>query len=118
MAGRILNRRALRKPIEAVTPVAAPTATTTRAKKRVRAKAPAAPRVKKPRAKKVPPRVCVRWGVFDACVKQVAIFDYNQRAAADRKLAELLGRNKGLYYLNPVKVSMPEPPPAQAITVD
>jgi hypothetical protein len=33
-----------------------------------------------------------RWGVFDTGMRQVAIFDYNQRAAADKKLAELLAK--------------------------
>ena len=42
-------------------------------------------------------------------MKQVAIFDYNQRAAADAKLAELLGRGKGTYFLQLVKEPMPEP---------
>ena len=42
-------------------------------------------------------------------MKRVAIFDYNQRAAADAKLAELLGRRKGTYFLQIVKEEMPEP---------
>jgi hypothetical protein len=55
--------------------------------------------------------MCVRWGIFDACVRRVAIFDYNQRAAADVKLAQLLARNKGLYFLQPVKEPMSEVAP-------
>jgi hypothetical protein len=47
-------------------------------------------------------------------MKQVAIFDYNQRAAAEEKLAALLGRQKGLYFLQLVKEPMPEPAPAPA----
>ena len=111
MAGRILNRRELREQADqaqrqiAVVPVDAGDAPKAGAKPR-RA---AAPKARKLRAKKTPPRLCARWGVFDGGLKQVAIFDYNQRAAADAKLAELLGRGKGTYFLQLVKEPMPEP---------
>jgi hypothetical protein len=83
-------------------------------KKKAAAKAPTAPKVRKVRAKKVPPRMCARWGVFDGGMKQVAIFDYNQRAAADEKLADLLAKKKGVHFLQIVKEPMPEPAPAEA----
>ena len=82
--------------------------------KKTRAKASAAPKAKKPRAKKAAPRLCARWGVFDAGMKQVAIFDYNQRAAADAKLADLVAKKKGIYFLQIVKEPMPEPAPGEA----
>lgn len=118
MAGRILNRRALREQADQVeqseatvsdTPAVAAPLT-----KRRKAKAPIAPKVKKARAKKAPPRMRARWGVFDAGMKQLAIFDYNQRAAADAKVADLLAKKKGLYFLQVVKEPMPEPVPAEA----
>ncbi len=121
MAGRILNRRALREqadPVEseAVAPntvlVAVPP------KKLRKARAPAAPKVKKTRAKKAPPRLRARWGVFDSGMKQVAIFDYNQRAAADEKLADLLARKKGIHFLQIVKEPMPEPAPTEVPLVE
>src|SRR6266478_6025039 len=98
MAGRILNRRELRAQADhalapeagasdAALAVAAPV-------KKSRAKAAAGPRVKKPRAKKAPPRMCARWAVFDGAMKQVAIFDYRERVAADQKLADMRARNK------------------------
>ena len=71
------------------------------------AKKPA--KARKPRKPKVPPRVRARWGVFDASMKQVAIFDYNQRAAADEKAAELAARKNGTFFLQLVKEPMPEP---------
>jgi hypothetical protein len=115
MAGRILNRRELRRQADQAegavpeTPDAeAP------APKKAKAKAAAAPKVKKPRKQKAPVRLCARWGVFDGSMKQVAIFNYNQRTAADARLAELLARNKGLYFLQIVKEPMPEPTPAGA----
>ena len=51
-------------------------------------------------------------------MKQVAVFDYNQRAAADEKLADMLGRQKGPYFLQIVKEPMPEPAPAEALAAE
>ena len=78
------------------------------AKKPAKAKAPAA-KARKPRKPKVAPRMRARWGVFDASMKQVAIFDYNQRAAADEKAAELAAKKKGIFFVQMVKEPMPEP---------
>jgi hypothetical protein len=112
MARRLLNRRELRdqaqqaEQLEAValetTPEVVPT------KKSAKAKALTAPKVKKVRAKKAPPRMRARWCVYDGGMKQVAIFDYNQRGAADQKLADLLAKKKGLHFLQIVKEPMPE----------
>jgi hypothetical protein len=68
----------------------------------------------KPRKPKAVPRMRARWGVFDDSMKQVAIFDYNQRAAADEKAAELAAKKKGNYFLQIVKDPMPEPAPGEA----
>ena len=115
MAGRILNRRALREQADQVQQsevLASGTAQIAIAPKKLRkTKPPAAPKVKKARAKKVP-RLRARWGVFDSGMKQVAIFDYNQRAAADEKLADLLARQKGIHFLKIVKEPMPDQVPA------
>jgi hypothetical protein len=124
MAGRTLDRRELRRQSDQAEqngesepddadeaddePAAKPAA------KKPRAKAPPKPRVKRPRKAKVPPRMRARWGVFDNAMKQVAVFDYNQRAAAEGKLADLLARNKGLHFMQIVKEPMPEPAPAEA----
>jgi hypothetical protein len=66
----------------------------------------AVPKPRKPRKKKEPVRMRARWGVFDGSMKQVAIFDYSQRQAADEKLAELMAKKKGLYFLQIVKEPM------------
>jgi hypothetical protein len=119
MAGRVLNRRELRQQADQAeqpeaaaadqadkaTVVAAPRKGSTR-------KASTGPKVKKPRKAKTPPRQRARWGVFDGSMKQVAIFDYNQRAAADAKLADLLAHKKGTYFVQMVKEPMLEPVPA------
>jgi len=78
------------------------------AKKPAKAKAPAA-KASKPRKPKAVPRMRARWGVFDSSMKQVAIFDYNQRAAADEKAAELAAKKNGTFFLQIVKEPMPEP---------
>jgi hypothetical protein len=83
------------------------------AKKPAKAKAPAA-KARKPRKPKAAPRMRVRWGVFDDSMKQVAIFDFNQRAAADAKAAELAAKKKGTFFLQMVKEPMPEPAPGDA----
>jgi hypothetical protein len=113
MAGRILNRRELRKQADhAEQPEAAPPDSAPPPP--ANAKGRAAPRARKPRAPKVPPRLRARWGVFDASMKQVAVFDYNQRAAADEQLAHLRATKKGLHFLQIVKEPMPAPEPAEA----
>ena len=112
MAGRTLNRRELRKQADqaeqpgAAAPDAGGAPEPTR--KKARAKAPAVPKVRKARAKKAPPRMRARWGVFDASMKQVAIFDYNRRAAAEEKAAELAAKKNGTFFLQMVKEPMPE----------
>jgi hypothetical protein len=114
-----LNRHRLRDQAAApatagdVTPVA-----DVRGKTKARAKAPAAPRARKPRAKKAPPRMFARWGVFDLGMKQVAIFDYNQRAAADEKVADLNAKKKPGHFLQIVKQPMAEPEPDAAPATD
>jgi len=117
MAGRILNRHALREQTEQAEQRAAAAADTTAVeappKKKGRVKTAAAPGVKKPRKAKARARICARWGIFDGGMKQVAIFDFNQRAAADDKLADLRSRNKGVHFLQIVKEPMPEPAPGE-----
>jgi hypothetical protein len=47
--------------------------------------------------------------VFDSSVKQVAVFDYKDRAAADAKFTELQATRKtGTFFLQLVKEHMPE----------
>lgn len=111
MASRIVNRRELRKQSDsaeqraAVAPGGGPADVALKKKK---PKSTLAVK-RKPRAKKAPLRMCARWGVFDSAMKQVAIFDYNQRAAADEMLAVLMVKKKGTHFLQIVKEPMPEP---------
>jgi hypothetical protein len=123
MAGRILNRRELRKQADEAEARESPQAPEAddeiddagdagvaedKRSRPAKAKAPAA-KARKPRKPKAAPRMRVRWGVFDASMKQVAIFDYNQRAAADEKAAELAAKKKNAFILQMVKEPIPEP---------
>jgi hypothetical protein len=122
MAGRILNRRELRKQadqaegqeevdVEEKEDGEAP-AEKKAAKGKAKAKAPAKPR--KPRKKKAPARMCARWGVFDNGMKQVAVFDFNQREQAEKKAADLrTQKSTPNYFVQIVKEPMPEPEPLE-----
>ena len=57
------------------------------------------------------------WGVFSSTAKEEARFPYDQKEQAEEKLAQLLGRGKRLYFLQPIKEPLsaspvPEPIPA------
>lgn len=122
MAGRILVRRKLNKKAESEESVSegdvAAKASVDSPKKKEMGKALAAPKVRKVRAKKAPPRLWARWGVFDKGMKQVAIFNYNQRDAALEKVAGLIANGKGDHFLQIVKEPMPEPAPLSAPAVE
>jgi len=112
MAKRVLNRRELRKAADAADQQAQPAEVEGEPKKK-KTKAAGEPKVKKPRKKKEPARMCARWGVFDAGMKQIAVFDYNQRALADQKIADLVAKKNAVYFLQIVKEPMPEPAKAE-----
>lgn len=102
MAGRIRNRRELRKQAdEAEQQTAADDVADAKLKptRKSRAKAPATPRVRKPRAKNTAQRMVAHWGIFDGGMKQVAIFDYSQRAASNDKLADLLAKKETTQFI-------------------
>ena len=115
MASRILNRRELRKHADQAEQseagVSEPAATVATPQAAGR-KAGTAPKVRKPRKLKTPPRMRALWCVYDGGMKEVALFDYSQRAAAEAKLAVLLGKHKGVYFLQIVKQPMPAAEPA------
>lgn len=116
MAGRTRSRKELREQVEAAerqeagTKVADPTAPVkpVRAPRAARPKAPPRPRASRARKPKVPVRLVARWGVFDGSMKRVALFDYNQRTAADQKVVDLLAKKSGVFFLQLVKEPMPE----------
>jgi hypothetical protein len=117
MARRILNRREMRKASDQAEQQAADAAAEGGDKapaKKGKAKADGPAKPRKPRKKKEPPRLCARWAVFDAGMKQIAVFDYNQKAEADQKVAELKAKKNAAYFIQIVKEPMPEPKEAEA----
>jgi hypothetical protein len=115
MAGRILNRRELRKQTDQAEQAQAggtdTAATVTLTEGVVERKSGAAAKARKPRKPKTPPRMRALWCVYDGGMKEVALFDYNQRAAAEAKLTAMLDKKKGTYFLQIVKQPMPAAEP-------
>ena len=64
------------------------------------------PKPRKPRAKKQPPRICAHWCIFDNSMKQIALFDYNQRGLADERLATIRATKKSAHWIQIVKLPM------------
>lgn len=111
MARRVLDRKKLRDEASAAESrgeKAAPKVKAKRAAKVVDPNAPVVAKVKKVRAKKVkvPPRMRVRWAIYDGGMKAVALFDYNQLTAAKAKLAEFLEK-KPSYFMQLFKELLP-----------
>jgi hypothetical protein len=104
MAKRILNRRQLRDEADQAAQAASPPSEPV-----AKVKAPKAPRKPRPKKVKEPERLRAFWGVFDNNMKRVAIFNYNQRAEADRKVADLNVKKAGQFFLQLVKEPMVVP---------
>jgi hypothetical protein len=94
MARKVLNRRELRKESEAAEQTqAAPAATP---------KKPPAKRKSRPKvAKEV--RLKAFWGVFNQSMRRIAVFEYSERAQAQKKAAELSESQKSPHFVQLVK---------------
>lgn len=104
MARKVVNRKELREEVEAAERAGLDTAV---AKKKPAAKAPAK---RKSRAKDpVDVRMRVFWGVFNQAMKPVAMFDHNQKKAAEKKAAALSQSGKTPHYVQKVKQVIDEP---------
>lgn len=109
MAGRTTNRRDLRRQAEAAEKIEQQTPSPDAAAAEAPKKKARKPTVRKPRAPKAPPRMRARWCIFDGAGKPVALFAYDQRPAADTKLAEILTRAKGVHFIRLFKDALPDP---------
>ena len=110
MGSRILNRRELRKQSDQVEQVEAGvtgTAATLAVSEGAAKRKSAVAAVRRPRKPKAPPRMKAMWCIYDGGMKEIALFDYNQRAAAEARLAVLLGKPKGVYFLQIIKQPIP-----------
>lgn len=111
MGSRIVNRRQLGNQADSVeTPEAVSAVSAAPPPKAKKKRASTATKAKTPRAKKAPPRMRARWGIFDGGMKQVAVFDYKQLVAAQERLADLLVRKKGIHVIQIVKEPIEEAP--------
>lgn len=68
---------------------------------------------KKSKTAKAPERLRMVWGVFDNSNQQVAAFPYSDRAAAEKKVEDMVGRGKGPYFIQPVKEPIIEEEPEE-----
>jgi hypothetical protein len=93
MARRTLDRRELREAHEAAEAAAAGG---TQAKKPARKRKSRAKSDKEVRYKAF-------WGVFNQSLKRVALFEYHERSAAEKKAEELSGSQKSPHFIRPVK---------------
>ncbi len=72
-------------------------------KKKKAVKAPKAPKVKAP---KTAARKKVIWVVLNDSFKPVAQFEFNQKAEADKKAAEMIEKGKGFHFVQKQKVEI------------
>jgi hypothetical protein len=99
MARKVVNRKELRAEVEAAG----------RADQNPDGEGEAAPAKKAPpkrksRAKTVKEiRYKAYWGVFNQSLKRVALFEYSERKAAQKKAAELSTSQRTPHFVQPVK---------------
>ncbi len=97
MARKIVNRKILREEAEAAE---AAEKAETPAKKTVKRKT-----AKRKSRKKVAAEVRIKlfWGVFSQSMKRVALFEHDQKKAADEKAAALSSSGKSPHFVQKVK---------------
>jgi len=73
-------------------------------------KAPPAEKKKAPKRVRAPKEVRLKafWGVFNQSLRRVAIYEFNERKAADKKAAELTKSGKSPHFVQPVKEQIVE----------
>ena len=96
MARKILNRKELRNEADAAERAGTEGAAPPKEKK--------VPTKRKSRAKVVKEvRLKAFWGVFNQTLRRIALFEYSQRAEADKKAAELSESQKNPHFVQLVK---------------
>ena len=103
MARKILNRKELREEFDSAqrtedqeTEVKEGSSAKTKEKK-----APAKRKSRAKAAKEV--RLKAFWGVYNQTLRRISLFEYNQRAEADKKAAELTESQKTPHFVQLVK---------------
>lgn len=101
MAGRAATAvKSKSEPRAKATTARAKTAKTTT--KTVAEKSPPAPKTRK---KKAETRTRIYWAVYDQNLKRVAVFEFNQKAEAEKRV-EKLSVSGGHHFINKIKVAV------------
>ena len=119
MARRILNRRELRAASDAAarrkdksrddsTSTQETAESASEKKPKARKKTTTTTRTRKSRAAKKVAKMKVVWAVFSNANQQVKVFEYSQRAEAEKEAAKLTRDKKSTHFVNPVKVPIEE----------
>ena len=111
MARKVVNRKELRAHADAAEArgksKAAPKEKVAKEKK---AKEPKKAAEKKPARKKVAKeaRMKAYWGVFNSGMKRLALFEYADKKAAEKKVQELIGSSRAHHFVQLVKEAISE----------
>jgi hypothetical protein len=104
MARKILNRKELRQEADAAERIEGKEeGTTTKTKEK---KAPVKRKSRAKVAKEV--RLKAFWGVFNQTMRRISLFEYSQRAEADKKAAEMTESQKNAHFVMLVKEAIEE----------
>jgi hypothetical protein len=103
MARKILNRKELREEADAAERIEEKAEGTTKTKEK---KAPAKRKSRAKVAKEV--RLKAFWGVFNQTMRRISLFEYSQRAEADKKAAEMTESQKTPHFVQLVKEAIEE----------
>ncbi len=106
MARKILNRKELREEADAAERVEGQEGGEKGAAKVKEKKAPAKRKSRAKVAKEV--RLKAFWGVFNQTMRRISLFEYNQRAEADKKAAEMSESQKTPHFVMLVKEPVEE----------
>jgi hypothetical protein len=105
MARKILNRKVLREEADAADRIEGQEEGTAKAKVKEK-KAPVKRKSRAKVAKEV--RLKAFWGVFNQTLRRISLFEYSQRAEADKKAAELSESAKTPHFVQLVKEAIEE----------
>ena len=110
MARKVVNRKELRAQADAAEARGKTKAAKEKAPKEKKAKEPKKAAAKKPSRKKVAKeaRMKAYWGVFNSGMKRLALFEYADKKAAEKKVQELVGSSRAHHFVQLVKEAISE----------
>lgn len=114
MARKVVNRKELRAQADAAEArgktKAGSKEKAPKAAKEKKAKEPKKAAEKKPARKKVAKeaRMKAYWGVFNSGMKRLALFEYADKKAAEKKVQELIGSSRAHHFVQLVKEAISE----------